>query len=651
MQPTLPQHDPHRTQRRQLLRQRQAAVQYDHGLLAPLGMVQQVPDGHQPSEAWWKCVGEKARDLLQNTLAVRNQCEDVSYGIEEDPITQRLENTQAALQELLEETSPEAAQPETPASAPPDAEAPLSFGLWDTMQERVEQVATLMPALQRVAKQQVARTRSGLQSGWIKTIGLVVDDLTAALVHGEARSLHDYEALYCTVPLPEVSAHWQSDRWFARMRLAGPNPIVLTRLEALLPHFPVTDEHYRVSMGSEDSLALALQEGRLYLADYAALEGAILGVVPGYPKFVYAPLALFAVPRAEEHDRSLRAVAIQVRQQPGPHNPIVTPRDGARWAQARLTVQTADGNHHEAVAHLGRTHLFIEPFVVATERQLADQHPLSLLLKPHFEGTLFINHAAQAHLVSSGGTVERLLAGTLEFSRLAAVSSVIQFPFEDAMLPVQLAKRGVADPTCLPDYPYRDDGLLVWEVIGRWVSDYLHHVYADDTMVQQDEELQAWAAELCAPLGGHVAGFGQEGGILTRAYLIEVVTTLIFTASAQHAAVNFPQYEVMGYAPAMPLAHYAPLQQGSTHDDLLSMLPPLEQALMQADLGYLLGSLYYTKLGHYPKDHFSDPYVQERLSRFQRELDAVEETLQRRNEQRTPYTHLLPSRIPQSINI
>ena len=41
-----------------------------------------------------------------------------------------------------------------------------------------------------------------------------------------------------------------------------------------------------------------------------------------------------------------------------------------------------------AVSHLGRTHLFIEPFVIATERQLGENHPLRLLLRPHFEGTL-----------------------------------------------------------------------------------------------------------------------------------------------------------------------------------------------------------------------------------------------------------------------
>lgn len=569
-------------------------------------------------------------------------------------MTERLEESRAELEQLLQETAPDAQAPTEPASAPESpgsSPAPASFGLMGSLQETLAQVSTLMPAVKTAVQQQVARTRSGLQNTWIKTLGLVVDDLTVALVQGDARNLNDYETLYRTVPLPAVHAHWQSDRWFARMRLAGPNPIVLTRLETPLAHFPVTDHHYQATMGAEDSLDLALQQGRLYLADYAALHGAIPGVVPGYAKYLHAPLALFAVPREGTPDRSLRPVAIQVGQRPGPDNPIVTPQDEAHWAQAKLAVQTADGNHHEAVAHLGRTHLLLEPFVVATERQLADAHPLALLLKPHFEGTLFINNAAQAHLVSSGGTVERLLAGTLEFSRMAAVSDLTRFPFDHAALPTQLALRGVADPSCLPDYPYRDDGLLLWEAIQQWVSDYLRHVYADDPMVQQDVELQAWAAELTSPLGGNVTGFGQGGRIRTRAYLIDAVTTLIFTASAQHAAVNFPQYDVMGFAPAMPLANYAPALNNPTEAGVLAMLPPLDQALVQADLGYLLGSLYYSRLGLYPEGQFSDPALQQRLTAFQQRLATIEATILARNQHREPYPHLLPSRVPQSINI
>src|SRR5207237_10363668 len=76
----------------------------------------------------------------------------------------------------------------------------------------------------------------------------------------------------------------------------------------------------------------------------------------------YAPLALFALPQG---GKSLAPVAIQCSPVPGDGNPIFTPQDGYNWLIAKTTVQIADGNFHEAVSHLGRTHLFIEPFVLA----------------------------------------------------------------------------------------------------------------------------------------------------------------------------------------------------------------------------------------------------------------------------------------------
>jgi arachidonate 15-lipoxygenase len=40
--------------------------------------------------------------------------------------------------------------------------------------------------------------------------------------------------------------------------------------------------------------------------------------------------------------------------------------------------------------------------------------------------------------------------------------------------------------------------------------------------------------------------------------LTDLVTAIIFTASAQHAALNFPQEQLESYAPAVPLAIYRP---------------------------------------------------------------------------------------------
>jgi arachidonate 15-lipoxygenase len=61
--------------------------------------------------------------------------------------------------------------------------------------------------------------------------------------------------------------------------------------------------------------------------------------------------------------------------------------------------------------------------------------------------------------------------------------------------------------------------------------------------------------------------------------------------------------------------------------------------------------VYYTRLGDYGDDYFTDPIIQNHLADFQQELLKIENEINERNKTRTPYEFLLPSKIPQSINI
>ena len=69
------------------------------------------------------------------------------------------------------------------------------------------------------------------------------------------------------------------------------------------------------------------------------------------------------------------------------------------------------------------------------------------------------------------------------------------------------------------------------------------------------------------------------------------------------------------------------------------------------DILYFLGSVYYTRLGDYGDGYFTEPVIQDHLANFKQELLEIEEEINERNKTRTPYEFLLPSRIPQSINI
>ena|GEM_PF-1177021 len=465
-------------------------------------------------------------------------------------------------------------------------------------------------------------------------------------------NLDDFAALFPVIPLPQISETFQADSVFARMRVAGPNPVVIERVMALDNRFPVTNEHYQSVMGKKDSLGAAEQEGRLYLADYAIFDEAANGTYFAGQKYLYAPLALFAVPRPNQRSRLLVPVAIQCGQKPGADNPIFTPKNGTHWLLAKTIVQIADANFHELITHLGRTHMFIEPLVIATQRQLAARHPLGILLRPHFEGTLAQNSRVPVELVNPGGPVDRLLGATLDTSRAFTVGGVHSYPFNDSMLPDTLNRRGVDDRNLLPDYPYRDDALLLWYAIHQWVKGYLNIYYRSDADVEGDSELQNWLSELLSVDGGRMVGIGQDGRIRTRDYLIEATTLILFTTSAQHAAVGSPQGPLMTYAPAFPLAGYSPApgyNQGATESDYLRMLPPWLQAQGQLNTLYLLGTVDYTRLGRYQSGYFSDVRVRPKLERFQVHLERIEAVISRRNQTRPVYEFLLPSQIPQTI--
>src|SRR5262249_14992652 len=152
------------------------------------------------------------------------------------------------------------------------------------------------------------------------------------------------------------------------------------------------------------------------------------------------------------------------------------------WNAAKTVLASADDNHQQIVSHLARTHLFVEPFIVATHLELPGEHPVSLLLRPHFEGTIFINWSAIHFLVSNGGGVDQLQAGTIASDLKVAAEALTQTAFDEAIVPNGFATRGFGE-TVPFDYPYRDDALLLWEAIRDWVGSYLAIFYPDDGTV------------------------------------------------------------------------------------------------------------------------------------------------------------------------
>ena len=458
-----------------------------------------------------------------------------------------------------------------------------------------------------------------------------------------------------------------SDREFARQRLAGQNPMMIRQVRS--------DDRPLLQPWISQGLDINWEDNdRLFLAEYPLLQQITpADLQPG--KYVGSPIALF-----HRSDAGLEPVLIQVEP-----CRVLTPQAAADdWMRAKLYVQTADVTYHELIIHLGNTHLSMEAFAIATPRQLPPNHPVYQLLRPHFQFLLAINTRGNSVLLGKGAAIDHLMAPTRETSLALINQAYRSTPFQDHALPQDLKRRGV-EADVLPEYAYRDDALLLWEAIETYVSRFLQRYYADDNAVQQDPYLKAWAAELGDPLKsrdrgefaqapgwmpGHwstdtglefslphyprVPGFPGAGDrALTLQQLIEIATQVIFTCGPQHAAVNFSQFDYVGYTPNAPLSLYA---RPDTPMPIDQFLPSPEMDLGQMELTLTLNGIRFGHLGSEELIQFKDGGDRQILQQFQADLAAIEHQITQRNQQRLAtagidYPYLLPSRIPNSINI
>ena len=165
---------------------------------------------------------------------------------------------------------------------------------------------------------------------------------------------------------------------------------------------------------------------------------------------------------------------------------------------------------------------------------------------------------------------------------------------QDYNFPNALKKRGVDDPSKLPEYYYRDDGLALWDIIQTFVGEIIEIFYKNDEDVKRDNEIQSWIYDVhkngWRAKPGH-KDHGVPTGFENREQLIEVLASLIFTFSCQHAAVNFSQKDHFGFIPNAPgiLRKQPPKKKGGASlKSIMSTLPSKAQAAKVIATAYIL---------------------------------------------------------------
>jgi len=86
------------------------------------------------------------------------------------------------------------------------------------------------------------------------------------------------------------------------------------------------------------------------------------------------------------------------------------------------------------------THASVEPFIIATNRNLSVVHPIHKLLLPHYRNTMNINAGARDILINAAGIIESTyLFGS--YSMELSSDAYKSWVFNEQGLPNDLLKR------------------------------------------------------------------------------------------------------------------------------------------------------------------------------------------------------------------
>jgi len=463
---------------------------------------------------------------------------------------------------------------------------------------------------------------------------------------------------FANSPVPDENflSTYKTDESFALQRVMGMNPVVL---QGVTPENPLPENlHYSElkrrfpEVISDMSLQEAKEKERLFFVDYAMLQSMEdnPGVVDGVQQYVTAPIAVFYL----KDDGLLTPVAIQLRQTLAlEKNPVFIPTDGEHWEVAKTFVQAADGDLHEYYTHATRVHYLIEALVLGTRRNLAFNHPINVLLTPHFQYTIQLNHNHTFLKDAKGvpGAFGALMGGDYDSSMRCMATGLSSFNFHDMSLPNDLKNRAVDNPDLF--YPYRDDGQKSWDAIQKFALAYCEHYYENDEAVINDHELQAWGAEIHSQKeGGRIHGFPQSFDTVKK--VAKTVGHIIFIATAHHAAIHYSQYQYAGFVPNMPFSSYVPaptsLDIPIKEENRIKMLPPYQPAWTQTFTFYLT-NVKVNRMGQYDMEDF-EKAIHPTIKVFQDDLAKIAAEIDKENETRPyPYHYMNPKTVTNSVTV
>ncbi|KAL8465038.1 hypothetical protein ACS0TY_034497 [Phlomoides rotata] len=199
------------------------------------------------------------------------------------------------------------------------------------------------------------------------------------------------DSSYLTVLFSKDKSAWRTDEEFTQEMLGGMNPVVISRVKEFPPTSNLDPEVY-----GDQSSAMAwhhvkdhmdgittdeeIEANKLFILNHHDSLMPYLRRINSTTTKTYASRTLLFL----QNDGRLKPLAIEMSvphpngDKLGAVSKVYTPAedgvDGSIWQLAKAYAAVNDSGVHQLITHFLNTHAVIEPFVIATNRQLSVLH-------------------------------------------------------------------------------------------------------------------------------------------------------------------------------------------------------------------------------------------------------------------------------------
>ncbi|XP_047136503.1 polyunsaturated fatty acid 5-lipoxygenase isoform X1 [Hydra vulgaris] len=463
---------------------------------------------------------------------------------------------------------------------------------------------------------------------------------------------------------------WKSNRVFIQRRLAGTCPFFIRKVtvskvfqesgigidekylyEKLNQNFN-WNKHISIVLRKQVSLSQMILEGKLFVLHHEIFND--LPDVPdilGINKFAkllpsVSPIVVMVL---DDKVKELKMVAIQLDHVN--NSKVVTPFDSNSWLQAKGFADIADMAVCQLKEHLVETHSVQELFCNVFKRHLSPWHPVHQIMLPHCEATSPVGALGISSLIDENKYMHKLFNIGHIGARKLINKAYEEQDYSDSDFEYLIKKKGLDDSSKIPYYPYRDDGLLIWNEIKDFTTNYIDIFYDKDKQVKNDEELLNFVNEVSSfeKNGGKYKGFPKA--FTSKKDLSTFLNRFIWNP-VQHAVNSYPLLPYSGYVPISPTKLYENLEGQS---DYLSSLPNAAVTITQEVLTFTLASFRLNQLFDYSKKMSHSESRKLIREKFKKLNTCIQQELSARNRDRfkngdLTYQYMEPRFIPNSIH-